>query len=74
MLSSFLACLPWCSSFGYLSVDGKKYSDNNGHNFGPPFAAGDTVGCGIHFGRQEVFFTKNGKHLGPAASHLSCLI
>lgn len=35
-----------------------------GEPFGPRFAAGDTVGCGVrndmHDGRTTVFFTKNG--------------
>ena len=44
--------------------------------FGPPVVCGDTVGCGIDFSTQKVFFTYNGQYLGAAYSVVSvlCLI
>jgi hypothetical protein len=53
-------------SYGYHS-DGKKYTDGTkGENYGPAFTTGDTVGCGINYDKQEIFFTLNGHYLGPA--------
>eukprot|EP00887_Chlorella_sp_A99_P001255 scaffold14.g1255.t1 len=37
-----------------------------GEEYGPPFGTGDVVGAGIHLPRGQIFFTKNGKHLGMA--------
>ncbi|EFJ44175.1 hypothetical protein VOLCADRAFT_106503 [Volvox carteri f. nagariensis] len=37
-----------------------------GEDYGPTFGTGDTVGAGIHLGRQELFFTKNGTKLNVA--------
>eukprot|EP00696_Hemimastix_kukwesjijk_P019625 gnl/Hemi2/8952_TR3105_c0_g3_i1.p1 gnl/Hemi2/8952_TR3105_c0_g3~~gnl/Hemi2/8952_TR3105_c0_g3_i1.p1 ORF type:complete len:195 (-),score=56.50 gnl/Hemi2/8952_TR3105_c0_g3_i1:39-623(-) len=55
------------NSFGYLSEEGRKFNGSTlGRSYGPKFSAGDTVGCGIHFARQEIFFTHNGRHLGTA--------
>ena len=39
----------------------------SGRPYGPPFASGDTVGCGW-LANGEVFFTLNGRHLGVAYS------
>jgi hypothetical protein len=39
----------------------------SGRPYGPPFASGDTVGCGW-LASGEVFFTLNGRHLGVAYS------
>lgn len=55
------------NSFGYYGEDGKKYNESTrGESYSEPFSTGDVVGCGIHYGKQEVFFTKNGKFLGIA--------
>ncbi|GIL63043.1 hypothetical protein Vafri_17192 [Volvox africanus] len=54
-------------SFGYHGDDGKKFIGlGNGEDYGPTFGTGDTVGAGIHLGRQELFFTKNGTKLKVA--------
>ncbi|KAG2484878.1 hypothetical protein HYH03_016362 [Edaphochlamys debaryana] len=51
-------------SYGYHGDDGKKFCGSGmGEEYGPTFGAGDTVGAGIHLGRQELFFTKNGTKL-----------
>ena len=55
------------NSYGYHGDDGRKYhSSGGGEEYGPQYSVGDTVGAGYHLGRQEIFFTKNGKHLGTA--------
>lgn len=53
------------SSYGYLGEDGKKYTNAvRGELYAESFSTGDVIGCGIHFAKQEIFFTKNGKYLG----------
>lgn len=55
------------NSYGYYGVNGKKYSSSkHGKEYGPEFKEGDIVGCGIHYYKKEIFFTKNGKYLGFA--------
>ncbi|GLC55921.1 hypothetical protein PLESTB_001044600 [Pleodorina starrii] len=54
-------------SYGYHGDDGKKFiGSGHGEDYGPTFSTGDTVGAGIHMGRQELFFTKNGTKLKMA--------
>eukprot|EP00877_Chromochloris_zofingiensis_P000059 jgi/Chrzof1/10053/Cz04g25140.t1 len=55
-------------SYGYHGDDGRKYhyAEKGGEEYGPTFSTGDTVGAGIHLGRQEMFFTKNGSKLRVA--------
>jgi hypothetical protein len=46
---------------------GKGYHNSgHGEDYGPPFTTGDVVGAAINFRKAEVFFTKNGRHLGTA--------
>ncbi len=53
------------NSYGYHGDDGKLYhGQGKGHVFGPTFTTGDTVGAGINYASQEIFFTKNGKMVG----------
>eukprot|EP00249_Psilotum_nudum_P007140 c20336_g1_i1 orf=333-1706(+) len=53
------------NSYGYHGDDGMLYhGQGKGDNFGPTFTAGDTVGAGINYASQEIFFTKNGKLVG----------
>ncbi|KAI8637523.1 hypothetical protein BD408DRAFT_424408 [Parasitella parasitica] len=61
--------LPGASSgsFGYHGQNGHIYQRNStGKLYGPSFAAGDVVGCGINFFNNTAFFTKNGVSLGCA--------
>lgn len=53
------------NSYGYHGDDGLLYrGQGKGEPFGPTFTAGDTVGGGINYASQEVFFTKNGVVVG----------
>lgn len=52
-------------SYGYHGDDGLVFAGHNvGKHYGPPFTAGDTIGCGINFKTGSAFFTKNGVNLG----------
>ncbi|KAJ2620745.1 hypothetical protein GGI26_004733 [Coemansia sp. RSA 1358] len=54
-------------SWGYHGDDGHIFGgDGRGTSYGPRFTTGDTVGCGIDFMRQQLFFTRNGFFLGYA--------
>eukprot|EP00252_Welwitschia_mirabilis_P004656 TRINITY_DN14955_c0_g1_i1.p1 TRINITY_DN14955_c0_g1~~TRINITY_DN14955_c0_g1_i1.p1 ORF type:complete len:458 (-),score=92.78 TRINITY_DN14955_c0_g1_i1:28-1401(-) len=53
------------NSYGYHGDDGMLYyGPNKSEPFGPKFSTGDTVGAGINYASQEIFFTKNGKVVG----------
>ncbi|CAM6100520.1 unnamed protein product [Calypogeia fissa] len=56
------------NSYGYHGDDGLLYHGHGipGEKFGPTFTTGDTVGAGINYAAQELFFTKNGKLVGTA--------
>eukprot|EP00250_Pteridium_aquilinum_P024567 c29258_g1_i1 orf=64-1431(+) len=50
---------------GYHGDDGFLYHGHGrGELFGPRFHTGDTVGAGINYASQEIFFTLNGKLVG----------
>ena len=53
-------------SFGYHGDDGGIFHSSGGmiERFGPTFGRGDTVGCGIDYVAQAIFFTLNGRFLG----------
>ena len=52
-------------SWGYHGDDGNAFSCHAlGKGYGPLFASGDIIGCGINFKNNTAFFTKNGTHLG----------
>lgn len=68
-------------SVAYYSSDGKLRAGSGvGQEFGPPWVAGDVVGCGIKFDkmkhdglgrtRVQVFFTRNGHKLGTVLANL----
>eukprot|EP00026_Physarum_polycephalum_P010606 Phypoly_transcript_10773.p1 GENE.Phypoly_transcript_10773~~Phypoly_transcript_10773.p1 ORF type:complete len:355 (+),score=37.65 Phypoly_transcript_10773:139-1203(+) len=53
-------------SYGYHSDDGNAFLENGqGEPYGPPFATGDVVGCGLTLD-NKLYFTKNGQNLGTA--------
>lgn len=53
------------NSYGYHGDDGLLYRGHGkGEPFGPTFTTGDTVGGGINYASQEIFFTKNGLVVG----------
>ncbi|CAH9082405.1 unnamed protein product [Cuscuta epithymum] len=53
------------NSYGYHADDGLLYRGHGkGEAFGPTYTAGDTVGGGINYASQELFFTKNGAVVG----------
>jgi len=53
-------------SYDYHADDGNAFLANGtGNDYGPTYSIGDVVGCGININR-ELFFTKNGTHLGVA--------
>ena|ERR1043166_3545497 len=66
----FLFIIGWeLNTFGYHGDDGKKFrSFYTGRDYGPPFTAGDTIGCGINFYNRTAFYTKNGICLGNIVS------
>ncbi|KAF5732798.1 ran-binding protein 10-like [Tripterygium wilfordii] len=53
------------NSCGYHGDDGHLYrGQGKGDDFGPTFTTNDTVGGGINYASQEIFFTKNGTIVG----------
>jgi len=57
---------------GFLGDDGGIYyaQDDYVSPFSTPFGIGDTIGCGIDYLNQTVFFTLNGSFLGHAFSNI----
>jgi len=55
-------------SIGYHSDDGGLFfgSGSMQRRYGPQFGPGDTIGCALDHVRRVVFFTRNGRSLGPA--------
>ncbi|KAG0646060.1 Ran-binding 9 [Hyphodiscus hymeniophilus] len=54
-------------SWAYHGDDGNSFCcQTSGKHYGPPFTAGDIIGCGVNFRTGSAFFTKNGDHLGTA--------
>jgi hypothetical protein len=52
-------------SWAYHGDDGHSFCcQSSGKHYGPPFTAGDIIGCGVNFRTGSAFFTKNGDHLG----------
>ena len=52
-------------SWGYHSDDGKIFEDKEpSKSYGPPFKAGDVVGCAIDTDERSIWFTKNRERLG----------
>jgi hypothetical protein len=58
-------------SWAYHGDDGHSFCcQSSGKHYGPPFTAGDIIGCGVNFRTGSAFFTKNGDHLGLYTSFL----
>jgi len=58
-----LTRLPGLESYscGYNSEDGCCFNEGSsasGNEYGPPFVVGDTVGCGLNFVQNSIFYTK----------------
>lgn len=55
-------------SYAYHGDDGLlfKQMGHTGENYGPKYGTDDVIGCCWDHVDRAVFFTKNGKHLGPA--------
>ncbi|KAF2234106.1 SPRY-domain-containing protein [Viridothelium virens] len=54
-------------SWAYHSDDGYIFRCTpSGRDYGPRFANGDVIGCGVNFRTGSAFFTKNGVNLGTA--------
>jgi hypothetical protein len=52
-------------SWGYHSDDGKLFSESGqGTTYGETYQTGDVIGCGGDIRLKDIFFTKNGVHLG----------
>jgi hypothetical protein len=53
-------------SFGYHGDDSGIFYSSGGmvERFGPCFGAGDTIGCGIDYVAQGIFFMLNGEFIG----------
>ena len=59
-------------SFGYHGDDGCAFaSHGEGDAYGPKFTTDDIIGCGFDIIKKEIFFTKNGKNLGPAFKNVN---
>jgi hypothetical protein len=60
-------------SFGYHGDDGGIFHSSGSmlKNFGATYGVGDTVGCGIDYVNQCIFYTLNGQFLGAAFTDLS---
>lgn len=52
-----------CKSLPELTNDESRQRD---WRWGPSWLADDIIGCGLDIARREIFFTRNGEHLGVA--------
>lgn len=58
-------------SWAYHGDDGFVFACTaSGKAYGPKFGGQDVLGCGIHFARNEAFFTRNGVFLGTAFTNV----
>lgn len=66
-------CSGWTkNSIGVHSDDGHLYCiGERPKGFAPPFTAGDTIGCGIDYANDGIFYTLNGCYLGVALRAVS---
>lgn len=63
------------NSYGYHGDDGKLYhGQGRGEPYAQGFTTGDTVGAGINYAAQEIFFTRNGKILSGIYKDVKALL
>jgi len=63
------------NSYAYHGYDGRRYVDSErGEQYAPRFGTGDVIGCGLLAERREIFFTKNGAHLGIAFVDITTVV
>lgn len=57
-------------SFGFHGDDGGIFHNSGSmlSQFSSHFGVGDTIGCGVDYQRQAIFYTRNGEFLGYAFS------
>lgn len=53
------------NSWAYHGDDGFSFCQTtSGKSYGPKFGYPDVIGCGINFKTGQIFYTRNGNHLG----------
>ena len=61
-------------SWGYHGDDGKTFDGSpqaeSGYSYGPTFKEGNTIGCGVNFKEDTMFYTKDGEIIGTSVSFL----
>jgi len=56
-------------SWAYHGDDGALFIESGqGISYGPTYGSGDVIGCGVDLHKNEMFFTKNGEHVGTLAT------
>ena len=61
-------------TWGYHGDDGKKFAcSGSGEQYSGTYGLGDTVGCGVDFTNETIFYTKNGSLLREPSEHLGIL-
>jgi hypothetical protein len=60
-------------SWAYHGDDGNLFlEEGRGVKYGDTYGTGDVIGCGADYEENELFFTKNGEHLGKYVRYIYC--